>query len=147
MEFVTLTNDVAELSGVVTLTSADVTLDTDGRDCSFKIFFLGGIRRGVSATSVASQHRRENPHKIPIKSILFFPENIIFARFISYLPDLKIVCVRNQFKCGICKVVSQKKNQLDQVAPLKLESGPRDGETLLWRPYDVADSMTTLPLR
>ena len=37
MEFVTLTNDVAELSGVVNLTSADVTSDTDGRDCSFKI--------------------------------------------------------------------------------------------------------------
>ena len=34
MEFVTLTNDVAELSGVVTLTSGDITLDTDGRDCS-----------------------------------------------------------------------------------------------------------------
>ena len=32
----TLTNDVAELSGVVMLTSADVTLDTDGRNCSFK---------------------------------------------------------------------------------------------------------------
>ena len=31
-----LTNDVAELNGVVRLTSADVTLDTDGRDCSFK---------------------------------------------------------------------------------------------------------------
>ena len=38
MEFVTLTNDVAELGGVVILTSADVTLDTDGRDCSFKRF-------------------------------------------------------------------------------------------------------------
>ena len=34
--FVTLTNDVAELSPVVRLTSADVTLDTDGQDCSFK---------------------------------------------------------------------------------------------------------------
>ena len=32
----TLTNDVAELCGVVDLTSADVTLDTDRRDCSFK---------------------------------------------------------------------------------------------------------------
>ena len=31
-----LTNDVAEFSGVVRLTLADVTLDTDGRDCSFK---------------------------------------------------------------------------------------------------------------
>ena len=31
-----MTNDVAELSGVVNPTSADVTLDTDGRDCSFK---------------------------------------------------------------------------------------------------------------
>ena len=31
----TLTNDVAELSGVVNLTLADVTLETDGRDCSF----------------------------------------------------------------------------------------------------------------
>ena len=35
----TLTNDVAELSGVVNLTSSDVTLDTDGRDCSFKVEF------------------------------------------------------------------------------------------------------------
>ena len=33
----TLTNDVAELSGVVNVTSADVTLDMDRRDCSFKI--------------------------------------------------------------------------------------------------------------
>ena len=32
----TLTNDVAELSGVVMLTSADVTLDTDRRDRSYK---------------------------------------------------------------------------------------------------------------
>ena len=32
----TLTNDVAEPSPVVNLTSADVTLDTDGRDRSFK---------------------------------------------------------------------------------------------------------------
>ena len=32
----TLTNDVAELSGAVNLTSADVRLDTDGRDCTFK---------------------------------------------------------------------------------------------------------------
>ena len=31
----TLTNDVAELSGVVNLTSADVMLATHGRDCSF----------------------------------------------------------------------------------------------------------------
>ena len=31
----TLTNDVAELSGIVILTSADVTLGTDGGDCSF----------------------------------------------------------------------------------------------------------------
>ena len=38
MEFVTLTNDIPELSGVVILTSADVTLDTHGRDCSFKTF-------------------------------------------------------------------------------------------------------------
>ena len=30
-----MTNDVAELSGVVIVTSADVTLDTDGRDCPF----------------------------------------------------------------------------------------------------------------
>ena len=35
-----LTNDVAELSGVVKLTSANVTLDTDGRDCSFKYLEL-----------------------------------------------------------------------------------------------------------
>ena len=35
MEFVTLANDVAELSGVVILTSADIMLNTDGRDCSF----------------------------------------------------------------------------------------------------------------
>ena len=35
MNFMTLTNDVAELTPVVRLTSADVTLDTDGRDCSF----------------------------------------------------------------------------------------------------------------
>ena len=34
MEFVTLTNGVAELSGVVIPTSVDATLDTDGRDCS-----------------------------------------------------------------------------------------------------------------
>ena len=32
----TLPNDVALLSAVVILTSADVTLDTEGRDCSFK---------------------------------------------------------------------------------------------------------------
>ena len=31
-----LTNDVALLSAVSNLTSADVTLDTAGRDCSFK---------------------------------------------------------------------------------------------------------------
>ena len=37
MEFVTLTNDVVELSGVVNLTSEDVTLDTDGQDRSFNI--------------------------------------------------------------------------------------------------------------
>ena len=30
-----LTNDVAELSGVVNLTLADVRLDTNGQDCSF----------------------------------------------------------------------------------------------------------------
>ena len=35
-DFMTLTNDVAVPSGVVNLTSADVTLDTDGRDWSFK---------------------------------------------------------------------------------------------------------------
>ena len=40
MEFVTLTNDVSELSGVVILTSADVTLDTVGRDCSLKAWVL-----------------------------------------------------------------------------------------------------------
>ena len=34
-----MTNDIAELSGVVNLTSADVMLDTDGRDCSFKNTF------------------------------------------------------------------------------------------------------------
>ena len=39
MEFVTLTNDVAELSGVVNLTSADVILDMDGRDCSFNMSY------------------------------------------------------------------------------------------------------------
>ena len=33
----TVTNDVAEMSGVVSLTSADVTLDTNRRDCSFNI--------------------------------------------------------------------------------------------------------------
>ena len=33
----TLTNDVVEMSGVVIKTSADVTLDTNGRDRSFKI--------------------------------------------------------------------------------------------------------------
>ena len=33
----TLPNDVAPPSAVVILTSADVTLDTDGRDCSFKV--------------------------------------------------------------------------------------------------------------
>ena len=33
----TLTNDVTVPSPVVILTSADVTLDTDGRDCSFKV--------------------------------------------------------------------------------------------------------------
>ena len=32
----TLANDVAGPSGVVNLTSADVKLDTEGRDCSFK---------------------------------------------------------------------------------------------------------------
>ena len=31
-----MTNDVAELTPVVRLTSADVTLDTDRQDCSFK---------------------------------------------------------------------------------------------------------------
>ena len=36
MELVTLTNDVAELSGVVNLTLADIILDMDRRDCSFK---------------------------------------------------------------------------------------------------------------
>ena len=36
MEFVTLTNDDAVPSAVVTQKSADVMLDTDGRDCSFK---------------------------------------------------------------------------------------------------------------
>ena len=36
-----MTNDVAELSGVVILTSVDVTLDTDGRDC----FFNRGLGR------------------------------------------------------------------------------------------------------
>ena len=36
MAFVTLTIDVAELSGVVNLMSADVTLDTDGRYCFFR---------------------------------------------------------------------------------------------------------------
>ena len=40
MEFVPLTNDIAELSGVVILTSADIMLDTDGRDCSFNEFLL-----------------------------------------------------------------------------------------------------------
>ena len=39
----TLTNDVAELSGVVRLTSADVTLGMDGRDCSFKTELMGEI--------------------------------------------------------------------------------------------------------
>ena len=34
-------NDVAELSGVVNLTPADVTLDTDRRDCSFKVLLQG----------------------------------------------------------------------------------------------------------
>ena len=43
MEFVTLTNDVAELSGVVNLTSADVTLDTDGRDRFFKLVKIGTV--------------------------------------------------------------------------------------------------------
>ena len=38
----TLTNDVAELSGVVNLTSADVTLDMDGRDWSFKDIMVRG---------------------------------------------------------------------------------------------------------
>ena len=32
----TLANDVAVLSAVLNLTSADVKLDTDGRNCSFK---------------------------------------------------------------------------------------------------------------
>ena len=32
----TLANDVAGPSGVVNLTSEDVRLDMDGRDCSFK---------------------------------------------------------------------------------------------------------------
>ena len=32
----TLTNDVAELSGVVNLTSADFMLEMDGREWSFK---------------------------------------------------------------------------------------------------------------
>ena len=31
-----LTNDIAELSGGVNLTSVDIILDMDGRDCSFK---------------------------------------------------------------------------------------------------------------
>ena len=34
MEFSTLTNDVAELSGIVNLTSADVRLDMNRRECS-----------------------------------------------------------------------------------------------------------------
>ena len=37
-----LTNDVAELSDVVILTSVDVTLDTNRRDCSFNGIYLGG---------------------------------------------------------------------------------------------------------
>ena len=36
MAFVTFTIDVAELSWVVNLTSADIILDTDGRDCFIK---------------------------------------------------------------------------------------------------------------
>ena len=56
----TLTNDIAELSGVVNLTSADVTLDTDGRDCSFKAYIpperkipgVGGWRWAVHPTPV-----------------------------------------------------------------------------------------------
>ena len=36
----TLTNDVAELNGVVNLTSANVTLDADGRDCSFNFSIM-----------------------------------------------------------------------------------------------------------
>ena len=43
MEFVTLTNDAAELSGVVILTSADVMLDSEGQDCSFNPFAAGPI--------------------------------------------------------------------------------------------------------
>ena len=37
MEFVKLTNDIAVPSAIVTLMLADLTLDTAGRDCSFKV--------------------------------------------------------------------------------------------------------------
>ena len=45
--FVTLTNDVALLSAVSNLTSADVTLDTAGR-----LFIIGGVDRGVPRSHV-----------------------------------------------------------------------------------------------
>ena len=51
-DFLTLTNDVAKLSGVVNLTSADLTLDTDRRDCSFNSMFWGNNLAPLSGNYV-----------------------------------------------------------------------------------------------
>ena len=42
-----LPNDVAAQSAVVNLTSADVTLDTAGRDCSFKTLIPHVLPEGI----------------------------------------------------------------------------------------------------
>ena len=62
MELVTLTNNVAELSGVVNLTSADVILDTDGRDCSFKLYF--------SSKTKISKNPKQRQFDLPITATI-----------------------------------------------------------------------------
>ena len=65
MEFVTLPNDVPEQTPVANLMSADVTLDTDGRDRSFK----GGStpQKRVEAVNFPLEKKEEKRLKSDIR--------------------------------------------------------------------------------
>ena len=71
------------MSGVVNLTSADITLDTDGRDCSLKPH--PGLVMGKKGIDYS-------------KNILFNPKHLI----------IKIIHVNNLFRYGLNQKIMQK---------------------------------------